>query len=215
MKGVLYYSKVYAVDRATLQSDVVDSVGFIVDTTPPVPRTRNIDPNNLLQNPSFEAVDGGGSAVTTLTDIPADPDAKPDSWTVSSGSACAVVQTGDGSAQDGASFVALKGKMSQVFSTNAEENYQVTFYVSYMPNSQTPLQKQEVVIEIFNGDNVVVREVFQLYSRPIDADSSSISWMFHRFEFFTDATSFTIALESVGESNGIVFDNVKVRILFS
>ena len=200
-------------DRANLESAVVFSDGFVVDTTPPEPRVRNIDTKDVLENPSFETVEEGGSALTSFDDVSTDSGARPDSWIVDSGTVCAVVQPDDGSAREGSSFVAIKGQIHQQFTTEPGVKYRVTFFVSHMVASKDPVLKQEGRVEIVNSDNeFAIQETFRLYNRPVDPVSGT-SWMFHQFEFTADHDTYMIYLASVGEYNGILVDNVQVGLI--
>ncbi len=210
--GTRYYSKVYAVDKANLESAVVFSDGFIVDTTPPKPQVRSIDSQNVLENPSFETVEEGGSALTSLEDVSTDSGARPDSWMVDDGAVCAVVEPDDGSSRFGSSFVAVKGQIHQQFTTVLGMKYRVTFFVSHMVASKDPFLNQEGSVEIVNSDNeFAVQEIFRLYDRPVDP-VSSISWMFHQVEFTADHDTYMIYLGSVGEYNGILLDNIQAGL---
>ncbi|XP_038071216.1 uncharacterized protein LOC119740085 [Patiria miniata] len=196
-EGIRYYSKVSAVDAAGLQSVIVTSDGFVVDTSAPEPLEHIRLGENLLTNPSFEGREG--------------QDPVPH-WEVEPGSDVSVEASESKVAQDGRSFLSLHGAVSQTFNTVQGSHYQVVVFASHAVQSHNPLLNQEGRIEAPG-----LNRVFRLYDRPAHGHSDqslmSVRWHQHRFYFTASDAASTLKMSSVGHSNGILLDNIQVRLV--
>ncbi|XP_022103276.1 uncharacterized protein LOC110986013 isoform X2 [Acanthaster planci] len=262
--GIRYYSKISVFDAAGLQSVSVASDGFVVDTTPPVPLEHVLLGDNLIQNPSFETMQGTSDTDidtpdTTNThniqstfepsttssmvlsseeyDNVSTPDSYPTSasnltteemsynagmmtsgtqgvlpvpWDIGSDSQMSVISSRKNIAQDGHSFLSLHGSIFQQFNTTEGSHYQVVIFASHVVPSHNPLLNQEGQVEAPG-----LNRVFRLYDRPAhghsDQSLSSIAWHQHRFYFTASEDVSTLKISSLGQSNGILLDNIQVR----
>ncbi|XP_022088109.1 uncharacterized protein LOC110977889 isoform X2 [Acanthaster planci] len=196
-EGNRYYSKVAAVDAAGLQSEMISSDGFVVDTSPPEPLEHILLGENLLTNPSFEGMEGQDSVLP---------------WDVELGSEFTVITSEVKAAQDGSRFLSVRGSVSQTFHTLPGSHYQVVLFASHVVPSHNPLLNQEGHIEAPG-----LNRVFRLYDQPAHGHSeqslSSIAWHQHRFFFTASGDVSTLKISSLGLSNGILLDNIQVRLV--
>ncbi|XP_038050879.1 uncharacterized protein LOC119724031 [Patiria miniata] len=219
--GIRYFSKISAVDAAGLQSVTVSSDGFVVDTTAPEPLEHIHFGDNLIQNPSFENMQKPGNRDSDLTteEIPSTSseyfsssrqDEQLLQWDVWSNSQIALVASGETIAQDGRSFLSLHGSISQTFNTTSGSHYQAVIFASHIVPSHNPLLNQEGRIEAPG-----LNRVFRLYDRPAHGHSDqslrSVRWQQHRFYFTASDDVSTLKISSVGQSNGILLDDVQVK----
>ena len=156
---------------------------------------------NLLQNPSFEST-------TSVSDVPGQFSLT--KWNISAKTKAAIVQAGTDVAQDGVMMASVFGSISQTITTGTGQVYQISFYVSQSVSSRDPLLNQEGYIQAPG-----LSEIFKLYNRPAHAHPSEeqgVTWLRHTFYFTALSEESVIALSSVGRSNGILLDNVKVDI---
>ena len=199
--GFKYYSKIIAVDSAGLRSDASISDGVVVDSTPPQSMKTFFEGPNLLRNPSFEST-------TSVSDVPGQFPLT--EWNISAKTKAAIVHAGADVAQDGVMMASVFGSISQTITTETGQAYQISFYVSHTMSSRDPLLNQEGYIQAPG-----LSEVFKLYNRPAHTHSSeeqAVTWLRHTFYFTAHSEESVIALSSVGRSNGVLLDNVKVDI---
>ncbi|XP_038050780.1 uncharacterized protein LOC119723938 isoform X2 [Patiria miniata] len=152
------------------------------------------------------------TSMPSTTSVDVTPDELLGQWIVASDSQTAVVASGKKIAQDGSKFLSLHGSVFQTFHTTPGSHYQVVVFASHAVPSHNPLLNQEGRIEAPG-----LNRVFRLYDRPThghsDQSLSSIRWHQHRFYFTASDDVSTLTISSVGESNGILLDNIQVRPL--
>ncbi|XP_035676037.1 uncharacterized protein LOC118415485 [Branchiostoma floridae] len=195
--GQRYYTKVKGQDAAGHQSPVAVSDGFLVDTSPPIPEANLQIGDNLLINPSFEdAVDGGegwvlegDSVVQHISSLPTD----------------------DFQTKHGRSHLLLHGSMSQTFTTVADQEYRISFFVNHDATTDVPRLTQEGLLTAPG-----LHQVFKLRNRQVSTvDTTSTeqwdTWQKQIFYFTAVGTSSTVTVQSVGTKAGISLDNFKVE----
>ncbi|CAH1250566.1 Hypp8875 [Branchiostoma lanceolatum] len=195
--GQRYYNKVKGQDAAGHQSPVAVSDGYLVDTSPPIPEANLQIGDNLLQNPSFEdAVDGGegwvlegDSVVQQISSLPTD----------------------DFQTKHGRSHLLLHGSMSQTFTSVADQEYRISFFVNHDATTDVPRLTQEGLLTAPG-----LHQVFKLRNRQVStADTTSTeqwdTWQKQIFYFTADGTGSTVTVQSVGTKAGISLDDFKVE----
>ena len=196
-----YYSKVVAVDVAGLKSKVVVSDGVVIDNTPPRPMMATNLGSNLLQNPSFELIP---------SELPIQGESFPPSlWNTHENTEAGVIKVGTDYAQDGIAVLKLFGSISQTVSTIIGRTYRVSIHVSHVIESTDPVLNQEGRIQIPGLD-----VVFKLYDRPALVDhhqNKKLPWLRRMFYFTASKEESDIILSSIGRSNGMLLDNIKVK----
>ncbi|CAH1249044.1 SCARF2 [Branchiostoma lanceolatum] len=205
--GVEYYSKVYAVDAAGMQSDVATSDGVTIDTTPPVPLEKLEVGQNIVEDFSFEdspspirVESRDGLSFSSL------PSFTSSHWTIGGGSSAAVL---NGSAGDhGSNVLYLAGSLSQQLTTTTGSKYRLTLSLLHNPFVQNKRSDEEVLIQAPG-----ISKVVQLYRRPGRHDSKNANrWQKATIFFTATSASSSISVETPGRTRGILVDNVDVRL---
>ncbi|XP_078597675.1 uncharacterized protein LOC144873854 [Branchiostoma floridae x Branchiostoma japonicum] len=195
--GQRYYTKVKGQDAAGHQSSVAVSDGFLVDTSPPIPEANLQIRDNLLINPSFEDVVDGGEG-----------------WILEGDSVeqhISSLPTDDFQTKHGRSHLLLHGSMSQTFTTVADQEYRISFFVNHDATTDVPRLTQEGLLTAPG-----LHQVFKLRNRQVSTvDTTSTeqwdTWQKQIYYFTAVGTSSTVTVQSVGTKAGISLDNFKVE----
>ena len=188
--GSRYYSKVFAVDSAGLESQIIVSNGFVADLTPPIPMEKVQTGDNLISNPSFESI------ITDQT---------PDDWVFSPPKSGRIFNVGRKYARDGTMIAVAYNRLSQSFKTAVGSHYVVSFYTKHVSSEENVYLHQEGKIEAPR-----LSKVFQLYSRPNHRVIDNTFWQKHSFYFVASESMSTISLTSLGD-HGMYLDLISVR----
>ncbi|XP_078700910.1 uncharacterized protein LOC144927390 [Branchiostoma floridae x Branchiostoma belcheri] len=205
--GVKYYSKVYAVDAAGLQSAVAKSDGMTIDTTAPVLLEKLEVGQNIVEEFSFEEIPNQlhvkSGEVLDFTSLPSFTSSH---WTVEEGSTAAVLNASAG--DHGSSFLYLAGSISQLLSTTTGSKYRMTLSFNHSPFVKNKRSDEEVLIQAPG-----VSKIVQLYHRPGRHDAQSENrWQKATMFFTATSGSSTISIATPGRTRGVLIDNVDVRL---
>ncbi|XP_078701246.1 uncharacterized protein LOC144927586 [Branchiostoma floridae x Branchiostoma belcheri] len=205
--GVKYYSKVYAVDAAGLQSAVAKSDGMTIDTTAPVLMEKLEVGQNIVQDFSFEESSSQlGVESGDALDFSSLPSFTSSHWTVEEGSTAAVLNASAG--DHGINFLYLAGSISQLLSTTSGSKYRMTLSLKHNPFVKNKRSDEEVLIEAPG-----VSKIVQLYHRPGRHDAQSENrWQKATMFFTATSGSSAISIATPGRTRGVLIDNVDVRL---
>ena len=210
--GIKLVSEIFATDQVGHNSTTALSNGVIVDETPPVRLHHVFYGENLLMNPSFENTPSAVSLAyleitnTCLFDNPTD-------WIVSDDGCSTVVTAAADMVEDGISFLALKGSISQtVPHLNIQSFYRLRILTSHLPLDSATKSNNEGFVE-FDGN----KRLFMLYSKPRRSDNSSVqmSWHLHTFVFKPRSEEVTIRIGSYENAIGLAIDNIQLQESFT
>ncbi|XP_077866322.1 uncharacterized protein LOC144354078 [Saccoglossus kowalevskii] len=197
--GMLYYSKVVAVDAAGYHSLPGISNGIKIDTTSPECQNHFISESNLLRNPSFEDTNCSIDFDQICTSI---------YWQIHG--VYHVIKSEQILTSLGKSYVVIYGSLSQNISTSVGDKYKLSFYVSHLPNPTTPLMSQEGYVQIPG-----VHHVFKLYQRTghnNEISGSLLEWYEHVYYFTATSDTSIVTLGSLGR-NGMAVHGIHVNRL--
>ena len=163
---------------------------------------------NLLLNPSFENT----PSPVSLADLKMNHTClfnNPPNWIFSDDGCSRVVTAAADMVEDGVSFVAMKGAISQTVSQlNIQSFYRLRFLTSHLPLDIATSSSKEGFVEF--GDD---KHLFILYSKPRRSDDASVqlSWHLNTFVFKPRYDEVRIKIGSFDNNIGLAIDNVQLQ----
>ena len=206
--GVKIVSEIYATDLVGHTSDTVVSDGVVIDKTPPVRQYHLSFGDNLLTNPSFEDI-STSVTIEELNLTHSCPYDSPQYWLLAKDSCGITVTATADHVQNGATFLVLKGTISQtVTGINRESVYSLTFYTSHVATEDSSKSNSEGFVS-FNGE----KHVIVLHSKPNRSDHKYVqmSWQYNSFTFRPKDSEIKIEIGAFENSVGIAIDNVELK----
>lgn len=171
---------------------------------------------NVLQNPSFENVDGTPIDWNDIDNIDicnTNNLYKPTMWFIGTNSCGVVITSSNILAKHGRNFVFFRGLISQTLAVEKNEHYRVTFVSSHLPIKNSVLASKEGIVEFGQ-----VQHAFLLYVKGYRKDDHGsgtdrevISWHNHTFYFQAMDSEVNFSLSTIDDKTGIFIDDIRIQ----
>ncbi|KAK3589056.1 hypothetical protein CHS0354_008706 [Potamilus streckersoni] len=208
--GTSLVHKVIATDVAGHASNISESNGVVIDATPPIRKQKLDFEENLVLNPSFESFDDS----TAMRDVETHKTCSGNiiqNWFYNLSSCAYIISSNDSLANDGDSFVIIKGSILQdIVNISVGTSYRFIFYTSHLPFEGTDIISNEGYIKFGN-----YHRVFLLYNRPQTSSSGRMNDMFpwhkHTFYFTGHQEKSYLEIGSYAGSAGFALNDLHMQ----